>query len=287
MPTMETAAVETKKGHQLISTVYSPETLIKGAVLIVPAMGVTQKYYASFATWLAGHGYRVITFDYSGIGLSQSGHLRDIDVNISDWAGDDCAAMLDAVSNKADGKPVYWIGHSLGGQIIGLLPNANLIAKAVTIASGSGYWLENAPSLKWRVWWLWYFIVPIAIKLYGYFPGKMLRKVGDLPAGVMSQWRQWCLHPEYVVGVEGENVRKRYSLLGTPMTSFSFTDDELMSHENINSLHGFYVNSPIKMKRITPQDIGSKRIGHFGFFKDKFETSLWKNYLLTELQSNK
>jgi predicted alpha/beta hydrolase len=287
MPTIETTTVETKKGHQLISTVYSPENVIKGGVLIVPAMGVTQKYYASFATWLAGQGYRVITFDYSGIGLSQSGHLRDIDVNISDWAGEDCAAMLGAASNKAGGKPIYWIGHSLGGQILGLVPNSNLITKAVIIASGCGYWLENSPSLKWRVWWLWYFVVPIAIKLYGYFPGKMLRKVGDLPAGVMSQWRQWCLHPEYVVGVEGEETREKYSKMSAPITSISFTDDELMSLKNINSLQGFYVSSLMKMKRIAPEDIASKHIGHFGFFKDKFETSLWESYLLAELYDYK
>jgi predicted alpha/beta hydrolase len=35
-----------------------------------------------------------------------------------------------------------------------------------------------------------------------------LRKVGDLPRGVMAQWRRWCLNREYVVGVEGEGVRR-------------------------------------------------------------------------------
>ena len=29
----------------------------KGAVLIVPAMGTPQSYYANFATWLSGQGY--------------------------------------------------------------------------------------------------------------------------------------------------------------------------------------------------------------------------------------
>ena len=40
---------------------------------------------------------------------------------------------------RALGKPLTWIGHSLGGQALGLVPNRARIAKAVAIAAGSGY----------------------------------------------------------------------------------------------------------------------------------------------------
>ena len=113
-----------------------------------------------------------------------------------DWAQLDCAAMIDALPQP----PLYWIGHSLGGQILALVPNKHSVAKAVTVATGSGYWLENVPSLRLKVWWLWYVLTPIALRVCGYFPGRALRKVGDLPKGVMAQWRRWCLDPEYAVG---------------------------------------------------------------------------------------
>ncbi len=280
----EPQKVETKNGYELSSTFYFPNGEMKGAVLIVPAMGVTQKYYASFASWLTTQGYFVATFDYSGTGLSQSKDLRDSSVTISDWANFDCTAMIEAVSIKADGQPIYWIGHSLGGQILGMVPNISPITKIINIASGSGYWLENVPSLKWRAWWLWYIVAPLATKVYGYFPGKRLRKVGDLPSGVMNQWRKWCINPEYMVGVEGVETRERYKSVTTPISSFSFTDDELMSKKNIDSLNSFYATSQIKNNRITPEELGAKHIGHFGFFKAKFQDSLWGNYLLQELQ---
>ena len=284
MPSTKNIKIKTTNGYQLSSTFYSPAGEMKGAVLIVPAMGVTQNYYAAFASWLTAQGYMVATFDYSGIGLSQSGNLRDTSVTISDWAKFDCAAMIDAVSFRADGKSLYWIGHSLGGQILGLVPNQNLISKVVNIASGSGYWLENVPSVRWRVWWLWYIVAPLATNLCGYFPGRRLRKVGDLPRGVMDQWRKWCLHPEYLIGIEGMVVREKYRSVVTPITSLSFTDDELMSHKSINSLHSYYTASLKTMSRIAPEDIGVKHIGHFGFFKAKFEKNLWGNYLLPELK---
>ncbi len=280
----ELQKVETKNGYKLSSTFYIPDGEIKGAVLVVPAMGVTQKYYASFASWLTAQGYLVATFDYSGTGLSQTGNLRDSSVTISDWAKYDCTAMIEAISVKADGKSLYWIGHSLGGQILGMVPNLNPITKVINIASGSGYWLENVPSLKWRAWWLWYIVAPLATRIYGYFPGKRLRKVGDLPGGVMNQWRKWCLNPEYMVGAEGSETREKYRAVVTPIASLSFTDDELMSKKNIDSLNSFYATTQMKTSRITPEEIGTKHIGHFGFFKPKFEESLWGNYLLQELQ---
>lgn len=281
---IEVLEVTTKNQYQLSATFYSPVSEMKGAILIVPAMAVTQNYYKSFAAWLAKQGYMVATFDYFGTGLSLSGHLRDTSVTITDWGSCDCVAMVEAIADRAAGKPVYWVGHSLGGQILGLVPNHNHITKAFTIACGSGYWSENVPSLKWKAWWLWFIVAPIAIKLYGYFPGKRLRKVGDLPKGVMNQWRLWCLHPEYMVGVEGDKIRKKYSSFKIPITSFSFTGDELMSEKNINSLHGFYTASQKTMSRLSPEDINVKHIGHFGFFKAKFEKSLWEDYLLPELQ---
>lgn len=191
--------------------------------------------------------------------------------------------MLVAVSGAVPEKPLYWLGHSLGGQLLGLLPEPERIAKAVTIASGSGYWRENSPALKRKVWWLWYVVAPLSMRLFGYFPGKRLRKVGNLPRGVMEQWRRWCLDRDYAIGVEGAAVKVGFSAVRVPITSLSFADDEMMSWRNVESLHGFYANAPKTMKRIGPEDIDANRIGHFGFFKARFEQSLWHGHLLPEL----
>lgn len=117
----------------------------------------------------------------------------------------------------------------------------------------------------------------------GYFPGKALRKVGDLPRGVMAQWRRWCLDPEYAVGAEGDAVRAEYAAVRAPIVSISFSDDEMMSVRNTESIHSFYSGVPRTLKRIAPRDIGARRIGHFGFFRAAFESSLWRPHLLPEL----
>jgi predicted alpha/beta hydrolase len=57
----------------------------------------------------------------------------------------------------------------------------------------------------------------------------------------------------------------------------------MMSARNTESIHGFYSGASRKMKRIAPRDIGAARIGHFGFFRAAFESSLWRPHLLPEL----
>lgn len=255
--------------------VYEPEQPPRASVVVPCAMGVAQRFYSRFAEWLARQGYLAVTFDYRGIGQSAPQSLRGFEVDIIGWAQQDCAAVIELVKARHPDKPLYWIGHSLGGQLLGLIPNRHKIDRVMTVATGSGYWLENSWPTKRVVWWLWFVVVPIALKLVGYFPGKRIRKVGDLPKGVMKQWRRWCLDREYVVGAEGEHVRAAYASVQLPILSLSFTDDEMMSAQGIRSLHALYTSAPVEYRRIAPRDIGVRRIGHFGFFRPEFEQTLW------------
>jgi len=174
--------IATNRGYGIASTFFHAGGEVQGLILIVPAMGVAQRFYAPLSTWLASRGFLVATFDYFGIGLSRKSDLASIDISITDWARHDCEAMIEALAKASPGKPLYWIGHSLGGQILGLVPNRERISKMITIACGSGYWLENPLSLRLKVWWLWYIAAPLSIRLFGYFPSKAVAQGGGSAA---------------------------------------------------------------------------------------------------------
>lgn len=254
----------------------------RGGALIAPAMGVPQTFYAPFATWLASLGLHVVTFDFRGVGGSRAVPLRAITADIVDWARLDATAALRALQDLAPDVPITWIGHSLGGQILPFIPDHRELAKIITIATGSGYWRDNTPALRRKVWLLWYFAGPVFTSLFGYFPGKRLRMVGDLPAGVLRQWRKWCLDPAYAVGAEGAAVADLFARVTTPITSLSFTDDEMMSLRNTESLHGFYTRAPVTFCRLSPEALAVPRIGHFGWFRAAC-APLWDRVLRGEL----
>jgi predicted alpha/beta hydrolase len=270
----EPLRVQVRKGT-LQATLFSSETEPRASVLIAAAMGVTQKYYADFAAWLASQGWTVATFDYRGIGESAPKRLRTCDADITEWAQDDCAAMLHILKSHAPSRPVYVIGHSLGAQIVGLIPNRDLIDGLMIVASGSGYWRITSRAARRGSLLLWFVLVPLLTPLCGYFPGKPLRVVGNLPRRVIEQWRRWCLHPNYLLGTEGPAVRADYAAVRTRMYALSFTDDEMMSAASTDAMLKFYPNAPMERRRLSPMELGLKRIGHFGFFRSKFASTLW------------
>jgi predicted alpha/beta hydrolase len=271
---MQTITLTSSDGTAIAARIYEPGSPPHGNVVIGGAMGVRQAYYEPFARWLAGQGWRVTTFDYRGSGDSAPQHLRGFRADLFDWTRD-YAAAIDHAHAELPGAPLYLVGHSLGAQLPGLLSNQHKVSGLLSIAAGSGYWRENAPKLKRMIPYFWFVLVPIATRLCGYFPGRKLRKVGDLPAGVMMQWRKWCLNPRYSVGAEGEPARRAYANVRFPMLALSIADDELMTLEGTRSLFALYENAPRRIESIGPAELALRRIGHFGPFRAEQETRLW------------
>jgi predicted alpha/beta hydrolase len=264
-------------GVALAGRYYAPQSVVKAVVLIAGAMGVKQDYYAEFAQWLAAQGYAALSFDYRGLGesLPTGRSLRGFRADLFDWARDIDAA-IDALVARHPDAPLFVVGHSLGAQLPGLLRHRDRIAGLVSVAAGSGYWRDNAPQLKRMVLYFWHVLVPLSVAIAGYFPGKRIGKVGDLPRGVVLQWRRWCLNPRYHVGAEGEGVRRQFAGARFPIVALSITDDELMTERGTRVLIDCYENAPRQLQRIAPGDVGARRIGHFGFFRPQFEPTLWR-----------
>jgi predicted alpha/beta hydrolase len=271
---MERIVLKAADGAEIAARVYRPQGAVEGSVVIGPAMGVRQEFYAPFAGWLAAQGWRVTTFDYRGGGDSAPRRLRGFPADLFDWTRDYEAAIDHAHAALPD-APLYLLGHSLGAQLPGLLGNQHKVSGLLSVAAGSGYWRQNAPRLKRSILYFWFVLVPLATRLFGYFPGRKLRKIGDVPAGVMLQWRRWCLNPLYSVGAEGELARRAYANARFPVLALSITDDELMTLEGTHSLVGLYEKAPREIRRIAPAELAVRRIGHFGPFRSEHETRLW------------
>ena len=249
----------------------------RAAALVVPAMATPATFYRPLARWLAESGVLTLTFDYRGTG--GVAELKTERGDILRWAGD-AASALEALVGAADGLPVTWIGHSLGGQILPF-SHHGLVDRAFVVASGNGYWRYNAPAVRRRAPLLWHTLAPTAIAAAGYFPGRRLRIIGDVPAGVMRQWRRWCLSPGYFE-VDVPRVRDRVGRVTTPLTSVWFTDDELLTVGAVDAMDGLYTGTAVERLRVDPAGYGLDRIGHHGFFRDA-SRPVWESLLRPRL----
>jgi predicted alpha/beta hydrolase len=232
--------------------------------LIANAMCVRQEFYAAFARFLATNGIHVLTFDYCVPGTN---------VTVTDWVSD-LAEMLVEARKPAPDLPLLYIGHSLGGQLIGITLGNEAARASLHITAGSGFYKFN-DRMPVLVRALWFVYMPLFTPLFGYFPGKALRAVGDLPRGVTWQWRRWCLHPEYLLSEPG--ARESYARFKAPILSISFEDDDINTKPGIDYLHSSYPN--VTRRHIEPRDVGQARIGHFGFFNERCREPLWTEAL--------
>ena len=108
--------------YLLGATLFLPRGAKRHAVLFNSATAVPRKIYRGFAGYLAGRGCAVLTYDYRGTGDSRQKSLVGFKASMSDWAALDVTAAVAWMRERYKNLPLNYVGHSFGGQVLGLLP---------------------------------------------------------------------------------------------------------------------------------------------------------------------
>lgn len=278
----EAIEIRTADGVRLGATLFRPSTDNRRAVAIQAATGVKQDYYAKFAAYLAERGFTVLIYDYRGIGRSRArtadgrshAPLRESRATMREWATVDIPAALETLERAAPGARLMAVGHSFGGQIYGLVPQRERIAAVLLVGSQSGYWRHWRGAHRIGMWAFTHVFIPTITRLYGYAAASRIGMGEDLPGGVALEWVRWCRHPEYVVGVLGAHAD--YAQLRAPLRIVSPTDDRYAPLPAVEALLKLYPAARGEIRRVAPQEVGAQRIGHFGFFREGFRDTLWR-----------
>lgn len=262
--------IEAADGVPITATLYDAGEA-RHLALINPAMGVRRGFYAPFARYLAGRGVAALTFDYRGLGgtpLPASG------ARMQDWGELDLQAAIAWAAAERPGARLVAVGHSAGGQLLGLAPDAGRVSCLLGVASQSGYWGH------WDGWRagvlsaLWHVVMPGVTRLLGRFPGSRLG-LSDLPGGVALQWAEWCRHPEYLLGRLPPERTEGYAAWDGRLLAWAFSDDGYASPAAVRALLDFYPSARREYRETAPDDLGVEEIGHWGFFRDPACRALW------------
>lgn len=271
--------ITAKDGYQLGASAFHPANdTPKGVLLVCSAMGVLQSYYAKYASFMAEQGYIVYTFDYRGIGQSAPKNLKGFAANLQQWGALDITAMIDRIVEEHPAQKLFVITHSVGGQILGMSPQNHLISGIITVASQSGYWNMWSGIDKLKMLAIWYGAIPGLSKLAGYFPAKKLKMFENLPKGVALEWAKWGRHKDYMMGYWKEK-ESMYNQIKCPMLSYSIADDDYAPRKAVAWMSTRYQNADLQLKHIVPSEINEKTVGHFGFFRSKFQQPFWTETL--------
>ncbi|TAE67881.1 MAG: alpha/beta fold hydrolase [Bacteroidetes bacterium] len=270
--------IKTKDNFDLEVSHYIPDVSKQNVVLVNAALAVEKKYYDKFACFLTTQGFDVYLYNYRGIGKTKPSSWKNCKISLNDWIENDFDAMLDYVLNNHSNYKKTLIGHSLGGQMIGANEKINQFQSAILIASGIGYWKNWNFPVNLQMLNYFYVAFPILSHFFGYFPFSKLGGGEDLPKKVALEWAKWCRSKNYLFDFLPQNTLQNYKKLKIPLLHYSFTDDTYCPRRVALALQKFYP-AHTEDKHVSPQSINEKSIGHFGFFKQKFEKTLWKDLL--------
>ncbi|MEM6730541.1 MAG: alpha/beta fold hydrolase [Myxococcota bacterium] len=265
-------SIPARDGFELAASLYpaaQPHRL-NHMVVINSATAVNQRFYRRLAGHLSTKGFSALTYDYRGVAKSRPKTLRGFSARMRDWGLLDMAGVIDWVRREHAPDTLSLIGHSVGGQIAGLLDNAQHVDAMVTFSSQSGYWALQGSEQKAVVFLHAYVTMSFFARTLGYLPWS---KFGgeDIPGGVALEWAKWCRNERYLLD-DNSLPLDRYETFDAPVLAFSFDDDKWGTPKAVDAMMGAYPK--LERRHIEPRAVGMKSIGHFGGFRSN-ASAIW------------
>jgi predicted alpha/beta hydrolase len=271
-------------GYLLGASLFLPRGAKRHAVLINSATAVPRKVYRGFAGYLARRGCAVLTYDYRGIGDSrqkslvgynQVKSLAGFKASMADWAALDVTSAVAWMRERYKTLPLAYVGHSFGGQALGLLGNNTEVARALLIAAQAGYWKLMATPERYRVYAMMNFVGTPLTRVLGYAPGW--GGVGmDLPRGVFEQWTKWVMSPRYLFDDASLTTLPNFANYKGAMRALCMTDDPWATRPAVELLCSGFTSIKPEILSIAPADADTAKIGHLGFFRPEHRDTLWR-----------
>ena len=266
-------------GYALPATLFEPRGEPRAAIIVSAATATPRGFYRAFAQYLADDGAVVVTYDYRGT-FEPPAVLRRSSARMRDWGELDFAGIVEWTSARYPGLPLYAVGHSVGGHVLMMTPSNAKVARAVTVASQSGYWRLYRGNERYRVFAFVKAIMPVLTRLCGYFPGQRVAFGTDLAPGILYEWSRWCIRAHYFFddpSMAGTLAHARS--LRAPVLMLGLTDDPWATPEAIDAIRPGFLGAPTERRELDPAAFGSQSAGHMGFFRSA-NAAMWP--LVTE-----
>jgi predicted alpha/beta hydrolase len=264
--------ITARDGYQLAATVFGDLRSCRRVVVISSATAAVRRFYRYYAQALVAAGYAAVTYDYRGIGDSRPSSIRNMPARMRDWGLQDMQGIVDWALRSGAHDQVFLVGHSVGGQVAGLLENSDSVRAMLTLSAQSGHWRYQGGAQKLSVAFHVHVTFPVLVNLVGYMPWSWFGTAEDLPPGVALEWARWCRDREYLLG-DSSLPLHRYQRFTAPVLAYSIDDDQWGTAKSVEVMTAPYANA--ERRHLVASDYDLDSLGHFGYFRRR-SSKVWQ-----------
>lgn len=214
--------------------VWEADDPLRPVLIVVPAMGAPVEYYRPFLTRLHRAGLSLVATDWRGHGRNEPLISRQTRFGYTQMVTD-LVAMGHWTRDRFPSAPIFFLGHSLGGQLslLTLAWYPQLATGAILITAGSVYY-RTYPRRLWTLAET-QFAAGLAT-LWGVWPGKRWGFADTEAAGVMRDWARQARTGIYRPSQAPLDFESALGNVFHPILAISVDKDSLAPVEAIDHL---------------------------------------------------
>jgi predicted alpha/beta hydrolase len=181
-----------------------------------------------------------------------------------------------------DDLPLLLVGHSFGGNAIGLADGFEAADALLGVAAQSGDWRHWPGRHRWVAHAFFHAMLPAAAHLLGKAPGWVLGGSGaGLPKGVALDWARWGRRRGYLFSdPELAAHLTRYQQYRGPAHLWHISDDRTYGPAAaVDALAAQFSAARVERPALDAAALRSGPIGHFGAFRAEPGRRIWPQWL--------
>ena len=151
----------------------------------------------------------------------------------------------------------------------------------LTVGAQYAYWRDYLACRKLGQVIKWHVAMPAITAFWGYFPGRRLGWIEDLPRGVVHSWSFAGRRVEQrLASSERQRVLDRFAAVTAPILAVSVSDDAFATHAAMTRALEYYTGAKATKVMLHPADLDRESVGHFDLFHARHEAGFWLDTVL-------
>lgn len=260
--------IHASDGHRFGARLHAANDPQAPLLVFMPAMGTRARYYTPFGAAMAQAGVSVASFDWRGMDTSSLRASRRVDFGYRHLVEDDIPSALAQIGQRLP-KAALWLGgHSLGGQLSGLVAarHPDRVRGLVLIAAGTVHFRAWRGRSALRLLALTQ-TASLISRVVGHFPGRRLGFAGREARGVIRDWSRVARDGRYRMAGSRVDYEAAMAQLDKPVLGLGFEADSLAPHRAMQALLGKFPRARRTHLHWSAADCGGVALDHFSWAK--------------------